>query len=82
MSSHPDQFSQNLLDDFKESNRLRSLSNEELVAEAIDRVETDLPMVAEICRRLCPEYFDAMDEAVDERLEEEDRAITEMVNQL
>lgn len=64
-----DQLSEKLLADFAEGERLRTLSNEDLVTECIERVQVELPYMAEICRRLCPEYFEAMD-----RMDAEERA--------
>lgn len=81
MSITQDQLSKKLLADFKEGERLRKLSNQELVELCIEKVEAEFPIMAEICRRLCPEYFEAMD-AMDERLDEEEEAIQEMVKEL
>lgn len=48
----------NIADSLKESNRLKTLSNEDLVKECIQIAETDYPVVTEMCDRLFPAWAD------------------------
>lgn len=49
-----DRVLQNILDAMDEDARLKTLTNEELVMECIQIMETDCPVVDEMCERLWP----------------------------
>lgn len=47
---------ENMLADFDEMARLRTLSNEELVMECVSFDLTECPIVDELCTRLFPDW--------------------------
>jgi hypothetical protein len=54
----PRQFATDYLAEFDERERLGRLTNQELVAEAWARDLDDEPIIAEMMRRLDPQYLD------------------------